>query len=133
MQKEITALENNGTWVMEPLPPGKKALGCRWVYKIKYNSDGTIERYKTRLVILGNHQVEGINYTETFALTAKMVNVRAFLTVAAAKNLELHQIDVHNAFLHGDLDEVVYMKLPLGFAVAQPNMVCRLKKSLYGL
>ncbi|XP_021742766.1 uncharacterized protein LOC110708850 [Chenopodium quinoa] len=86
MQKEIDALENNGTWVMEKLPPGKKALGCRWVYKVKLNSDGTLERLKARLVIFGNHQVEGIDYNETFAPEAKMVTVRAFLDVAAAKN-----------------------------------------------
>ena len=101
--------------VMAELPPDKKALGCKWVYKIKHNSDGTMERLKARLVIFGNHQVEGINYNETFAPVAKMVTVRAFLAVAAAKNWELHQMDVHNAFLHGDLDEHMYMKFPTGY------------------
>ncbi|XP_021751608.1 uncharacterized protein LOC110717256 [Chenopodium quinoa] len=133
MQKEISALEKNKTWVMEELPPGKKALGCRWVYKVKLNSDGTIERLKAHLVIFGNHQVEGIDYNETFAPVAKMVTVRAFLAVASAKNWELHQMDVHNAFLHGDLDEEVYMKLPPGFHGSHSGLVCRLLKSLYGL
>ncbi|KAJ9548782.1 LOW QUALITY PROTEIN: hypothetical protein OSB04_021325 [Centaurea solstitialis] len=113
MQREIQALEDSGTWSMEILPPGKRALA--------------------RLVVFGNHQVVGVDYTDTFAPVAKMVTVRAFLAVAAAKNWELHQMDVHNAFLHGDLSEEVYMKLPPGFEGVQPNQVCRLRKSLYGL
>ena len=133
MGKEIRALEDNGTWIMTELPRGKRALGCKWVYKIKYHVDGSVERLKTRLVTLGNHQVPGLDYNETFAPVAKMVTVRAFLAVAAAKNWELHQMDVHNAFLHGDLDEEVYMKLHPGFTPSSPGMVCRLQKSLYGL
>ena len=133
MQNEIRALENNDTWTMEDLPSGKKALGSQWVYRIKYKSDGSIERLKSRLVVLGNHQQEGIDYNETFAPVAKMVTVRAFLAIVASKNWELHQMDVHNAFLHGDLDEEVYMRLPPGFESSSPNKVCRLRKSLYGL
>ena len=79
MQKEIGALEDNGTWVMESLPPVKKALGSKWVYKIKYHSDGSVERLKARLVFFGNHHVEGIDYNETFSPVAKMVSFRAFL------------------------------------------------------
>ncbi|GAU34891.1 hypothetical protein TSUD_144220 [Trifolium subterraneum] len=122
MRQEIQALEDNNTWTMCPLPVNKKALGCKWVYKIKYHSDGTIERFKARLVILGNHQVEGIDYTETFAPVAKMVTVRIVLSVAAAKRWELHQMDVHNAFLHGDLQEEVFMKPPPGFRPSQPGV-----------
>ena len=133
MQDEIQALETNGTWTMADLPPGKKALGSQWVYRIKYKSDGSIERLKSRLVLFGNHQTEGIDYNETFAPVAKMVTVRAFLAITASKNWELHQMDVHNAFLHGDLDEEVYMMLPPGFQLSFPNKVCRLRKSLYGL
>ncbi|XP_074301226.1 uncharacterized protein LOC141632589 [Silene latifolia] len=132
MEAEITALENNGTWELADLPSDKKALGCRWVYKIKYKSDGSIERYKARLVIFGNHQVEGIDYGETFAPVIKMVTIRTFLSIAAVKNWELHQMDVHNAFLHGDLDEEVYMKLPPRFSKGKEDKVCRLRKSLYG-
>ncbi|CAH9079365.1 unnamed protein product, partial [Cuscuta epithymum] len=133
MQNEIQALENNHTWDMVPLPHDKKALGCKWVYKIKYKSDGTIERLKARLVVFGNHQEAGIDYTETFALVAKMVTVRLLLAVAAVRNWELHQMDVHNAFLHGDLAEEVHMRPPPGFSSTRPGLVCRLRKSLYGL
>ncbi|XP_074373550.1 uncharacterized protein LOC141713884 [Apium graveolens] len=133
IKEEIDALEKNGTWTLEDLPPGKTALGYKWVYKIKYKEDGSIERYKGRLVVFGNRQKECIDFGETFAPVAKMVTVRMFLAVAAAKNWELHQMDVHNAFLHGDLDEEVYMKLPPGFNSLFPGKVFRLRKSLYGL
>ena len=133
MAHEIHALQSNGTWDISPLPPDKKALGCKWIYKIKYHSDGSVEHFKARLVVLGNHQVEGIDYDETFAPMANMVTICTILAVAVAKDWELHQMDVHNAFLHGDLEEAVYMKLPPGFLVSRNGVVCRLRKSLYGL
>jgi len=133
MAKEISAFEDNNTWELQPLPPGKKALGCKWVYKIKYNADGSSEHFEARLVTVGNHQVEGEDFNETFALVAEMVMVRTLLTIAVAKGWSLHQMDVHNAFLHGDLKEDIYMKLPPGFHNTQPNVVCKLNKSLYGL
>ena len=126
MRKEIQSLEDNETWTIGDLLPRKKAIGSKWVYKIKYNSDGSIERCKTCLVILGNKQVEDIDYNETFALTAKMVIVRTFIAIAAMKRWELHQIDVHNAFLHGELNEEVCMQMPPGFASPTPGKVCRL-------
>lgn len=78
-------------------------------------------------------QVEGVDYNEMFALMTKMVTVRTFLAVAATKNWELHKMDVHNAFLHRDLEEEVYMHMPPGFHSKKPGMICHLKKSLYGL
>jgi len=133
MGLEIDAQEENHTWTIEDLPPGKRAIGSQWVYKVKHNSDGSVERYKARLVALGNKQKEGEDYGETFAPVAKMATVRLFLDVAVKRNWEIHQMDVHNAFLHGDLREEVYMKLPPGFEASHPNKVCRLRKALYGL
>ncbi|XP_061339861.1 uncharacterized mitochondrial protein AtMg00820-like, partial [Gastrolobium bilobum] len=105
MRKEIDALEQNKTWELTSLPPGKRAIPCKWVYRIKYNSDGTVERFKARLVIAGNNQIPGEDYFDTYAPVAKMVSVRTLLAVAVAKKWKLYQLDVTNAFLHGDLKE----------------------------
>jgi hypothetical protein len=107
MQSEIDALCENRTWSLVSPPPGKKPIGCRWVFKIKRKSDGSIERYKARLVAKGYTQVEGVDYFDTFAPVAKLVTVRVILSVAAAKNWPLHQLDVNNAFLYTE----IYMKM----------------------
>lgn len=133
MKSEIEALERQHTWDLQELPPTKKALGTKWVHTIKFHADGTIERHKSRLVVLGNNQKEGLDYTETFSPVAKMTTVRIFLDVAAKMKHEIHQMDVHNAFLHGDLHDEVYIKMPLGFSNPNDTRVCRLRKSLYGL
>ncbi|KAL1216652.1 Retrovirus-related Pol polyprotein from transposon RE2 [Cardamine amara subsp. amara] len=133
MGSEVGAQEDNQTWTLEDLPPGKRAIGSMWVYKIKYNSDGTIERYKARLVALGNKQIEGEDYGETFAPVAKMRTVHLFLKVAAGHDWPVYQMDVYNVFLHGDLQEEVYMKPPPGFYSKDETKVCRLRKAIYGL
>ncbi|KAG5556472.1 hypothetical protein RHGRI_006920 [Rhododendron griersonianum] len=133
MQAELEALQHNNTWSLGPLPTGHKPIGCRWVYKIKYHSDGSIERYKARLVAKGYTQVEGLDYLETFSPTAKLTTLRCLLTIAAARNWFIHQLDVQNAFLHGDLHEKVYMEPPPGLRRQGEHLVCRLNKSLYGL
>jgi hypothetical protein len=117
-----------------PLPEGKKAIGCKWVYKVKHNSDGSISRYKARLVAKGYAQTHGIDYEETFAPVAKMAIVRAVIAMAASRGWLLHQMDVKNAFLHGKLQEEVYLDQPLRYEdMSHPNYVCRLRKTLYGL
>ena len=133
MKLEIDAHEDQGTWDVTTLPPGKTVIACQSIYKDKYNADGTIQRHKSRLVACGNKQVEGEDFDETFAPVVKMATVRGLLRIAAAKNWEVHQMDVHNAFLHGDLQEEVYMCMPHGFSHPDPSKVCRLRKAIYGL
>jgi len=96
--------EESSTWDIVSLPKDKKPIGCQWIYKLKFNADGTVERPKTRLVACGNNQVQGDDFSETFAPVVKMGTIRSLLAVVAAKGWEVHQMDVHNAFLHGDLN-----------------------------
>lgn len=131
MQEEITAQEKNDTWKLMSLPPSKKPIGGKWVYKIKHKADGTMERYKARLVAKRYNQTLGIDYLDTFSLVAKMTTIRTLIVAAAAMDWHLHQMDVNNAFFHGDLEEEVYMQLPLGFPGVKNGQVCKLNKSLY--
>jgi len=133
MDDELQALHHNNTWIITDLPPGKKPIGCKWVYKIKYHANGTIERYKARLVAKGYSQVEDIDFFDTSSPIAKLTTIILLLAISSSNNSHLHQLDVHNAFLHGDLEEEVYMNLPPGLSTSKSNQVCKLTKSLYGL
>ncbi|TFY53550.1 hypothetical protein EVJ58_g9393 [Rhodofomes roseus] len=113
-------------------PRNRKVVGCKWVFKIKRGPDGEIEKYKARLVAKGFTQVEDVDYDETFAPTTKFSTIRTLLALAAAHDLEIHQMDVKSAFLNGDLDEEIYMACPPGFE-DRPDIVWRLRKALYGL
>ncbi|KAL2244205.1 UNVERIFIED_CONTAM: Retrovirus-related Pol polyprotein from transposon TNT 1-94 [Sesamum indicum] len=128
----VPALETNNTWEVVPLPYGKRPIECRWVYKIKLRDDGSIERYKARLVAKEYTQVEGVDYVDRFSPVAKAVTVRLFIAIAIAFQWPLHQIDINNAFLHGHLDEEIYMDAPEGYSVT-PGHVCLLRRSLYSL
>ncbi|KAF5788666.1 putative RNA-directed DNA polymerase [Helianthus annuus] len=116
MEKEIRALEENGIWTLENLPEGKRTIDSKWVYKVKYKPNGEVERYKARLVANGFTQQEGVDYHDTFAPVAKLVTVRTLLAVATKKNWIISQLDLNNAFLHGDLNEDVNMKIPQGLS-----------------
>ncbi|CAL1383720.1 unnamed protein product [Linum trigynum] len=131
MREEKTALEINNTWDVVDAPPGKKLVGSKWVYKTKLLDDGSIERRKARVVAKGFTQVYGVDFLDTFSPVVKINTVKTLLAVASVKNWELSQMDVSNAYLNGELEEEVYMKLPPGMEI--PGKACKLKKSLYGL
>ena len=115
MDEEMGALCKNETWDLVPPTLHKKAIGCRWIYKVKHNVDGSVNRLKARLVVKGYAQTHDIDYEETFAPVAKMTIVRTIIALAATKGWHLHQMDVKNAFLPGELEEDVYMIQPPGF------------------
>jgi hypothetical protein len=134
MLEEMRALEKNKTWELVDLPPGKLPVGCKWVFTIKHTPEGKVDRYKARLVAKGYTQTYGIDYDETFAPVAKMNSVRTLISCAVNFDWDIYQMDVKNAFLHGDLHEEVYMHIPPGFETNQTNgKVLRLHRSLYGL
>ena len=115
MEEEMESLAKNNTWDLVELPEGRSVVGCKWVFKLKRKVDGSIERYKARLVATGYSQVEGIDFHEIFSPVVKLVSIRTVLALTVLLNLESEQLDVKTTFLHGDLNEEIYMEQPEGF------------------
>jgi len=132
MDEEVESLLANQTWTLEPVPPGATIIPVKWIFKVKRGPDGRVERYKARLVAKGFKQVEGIDYNEVYAPVSKHTTLRALLAICAKEDLELEHLDVKTAFLHGELEEVIYMQQPPGYEQGS-GLVCRLHKSIYGL
>ncbi|CAL2248054.1 unnamed protein product [Prunus armeniaca] len=125
----MKALEKNHTWTLETLPQGKNIVGCRWMFTIKDN----VERYNARPVVKGHIQTFGVDYEETFAPVAKLNTVRVLLSLTYNLDRPLHQFDVKNVFLHGELTKHVYMDISPEYNTTQTRIVCKLRKAMYGL
>ena len=131
---EMDSLISNNTWIIVDLPPSSKPIGCKWVFRRKYNTDGSLQTFKARLVAKGFKQKEGIDYLYTYAPVARITSICVLLALTSLYNLFVHQMDVKTAFLNGELDEEVYMEQPESFVLpGNEKKVCKLTKSLYGL
>jgi hypothetical protein len=134
MSSELTALMRHDTWHLVPPLKGCNIIGCKWVFQVKRLVDGSIDKFKARLVAKGFNRRPGLDYTQTFSPIVKPVTIRTILSVAVMHGWPLHQLDINNAFLHGNLTEEVYMSQPPGFRdQSLPDYVCCLKKAIYGL
>jgi hypothetical protein len=134
MVEEMDALDKNEAWDIVEFPAGRKSIGSKWLFKKKFNAQGKVEKYKAWLVAKGYSQVEGIDFGEIFSLVAKLNSIIFLLSITTAFDIEVEQMDVKTTFLHGDLEEEIYMKQLEGFVVkGNKDLVCKLKKSLYGL
>ncbi|XP_019166886.1 PREDICTED: uncharacterized protein LOC109162655 [Ipomoea nil] len=134
MDLEFNALLQNHTWRLVSRTPGMNVVGCKWVFRTKRKADGTIEQHKARLVAKGFNQVAGQDFFETFSPVVKPTTVRLLLSLAVSRGWVIRQLDVHNAFLNGNLAETVYMRQPPGYEdQSRPDDVCLLQRSLYGL
>ena len=134
MTDEYQALINNHAWTLvKPIHP-IKVIGNKWVFRIEYNSDGSVSRYKARLVAKGFHQIQGLDFHETFSPVIKSSTIRIFLSMAVMYHWVLRQIDINNVFFNGYLTEEVYMQQPEGFVdSSRLDYVCKLHKAFYGL
>ena len=131
---EIDSISRNKTWTLVDKPHGVKVIGLKWIFKIKRNADGSINKFKARLVAKGYVQEHGIDFEEVFAPVARIESIRLLISLASAKGWELHHLDVKTAFLHGELNEEVYVTQPEGFEKkGEEHKVFKLSKALYGL
>ena len=134
MNDEIKSMDYKKVWELVELPEGHKRVGCQWVFKTKYDSKGNIEWHKARLVGKGFNQQEGVDYNDSFSPISKNDSLRIILALVTHFDLELHQMGVETTFLNGSLVEEVYMAQAKGFIKeGNEDMVCLLKKSIYGL
>ena len=134
MEKEMESPHKNDVWDLVKLPKGKKAVGSKWVFKLKVGPDGMVHKHKARFVAQGFSQKYGLDYDETFSPVVRFESLRTVIALAVQNGLKLHQMDVTTAFLNGELNEEVYMKQPEGFvAKGHEDLVCKLKRSIYGL
>ena len=134
MKSELDSIYSNKVWDLVKAPNDIKPVGCNWVYKRKRGIDGKVETFKTRLVTKGYTQKEGIDYDETFSSIAMLKSIRILLSIAAHYDYEIWQMDVKTVFLNGNLEEEIYIMQPESFiAKNQEHMVCKLKRSIYGL
>ena len=133
-ESEYESLVDNHTWDLVPPPDDKNIIGSKWVFKVKRNADGTVQKFKARLVAQGYTQSPGIDYDEVFAPVVRYTSIRTLLAVANICNWEIHQMDAKTAFLQGNLNEEIYMRQPNGFVDPEkPDYVCKLNKGIYGL
>jgi histone deacetylase 1/2 len=134
MEAEHSDLLQNSTWTLVPRPRGQNITGSRWVFKVKEKPDGTVDKFKARLVAQGFTQKYGVDYLDTFSPVVKSVTVHLVLAIAVSRGWSMRQLDISNAFLHGDLIETAYMKQPPGFEDRRyPGYVYKLNKAIYGL
>jgi histone deacetylase 1/2 len=134
MEQEYEALVKNNMWRLIALPAGLNVIDCKWVFKVKRCANGTIERYKARPVAKGFKQCYGLDYEDTFSPVVKPTTICILLSLAVTRGWFIRQLDVQNAFLHGVLEEEIFMRQPLGFEDPQrPHYLCHLVKAIYGL
>ena len=131
---EYSALMDNQIWSLVELPKEQNVVGFKWVFRVKYDDKGEVNRFKGRLVAQGFSQKRGIDYEEVFSPVAHLLSIRVLLAFTAENKLQVHQMDVVSAFLNGDLKEEIYMRQPPGYIqLGKEEFVCKLRKSIYGL